>query len=143
MSTVTPRAATPASRMVGFRMVRSLEGAGRPPASAGLRRTRLHLVPDGLLRRRDDFRGPVPGLDLLLGRLREVMRLDGQLLRQVARTEDADAIGRAVGQALLPQRFLRDLIAVIEDAAEIADVDDMVHARPGGVAETALGHAAE
>src|SRR5437763_143890 len=53
-----------------------------PPCSPAspLGRPRLHLVADGLLRPRDYLRGAALRLDLLLGRLREVVRLDGQLL---------------------------------------------------------------
>src|SRR5262249_1336492 len=50
--------------------------------------------------------------------------------------------GHALGKSLLAQTGMIDHLAVVE-RIEVADVDDNVRSRPGGVAETALGNAAE
>ena len=63
-----------------------------------LGRPGLHLVAHRLLRRRDDLGRAALGRDLLCGRLREVMRLDDQLLGQFAVAQNSYPIGRPLGQ---------------------------------------------
>src|SRR5262249_60486119 len=69
--------------------------------------------------------------------------LDRQLLIPVAVAQDAHAVGGAFGEADLLQRLGVHGVAVLEVGVEVADVDDVVVLVPGGVAEAALGDAAE
>src|SRR5262249_788750 len=57
--------------------------------------------------------------------------------------QDADAVGRPLGEADALQRLLVDRLAFLERLVEVADVDDVEGAVPGGVAEAAFGDAAE
>src|SRR5437763_707660 len=50
----------------------------------------LHFILDRLLRRQNDLGGAALGLDLLVGGLRKVMRLDVQLLGDFTGAEDAN-----------------------------------------------------
>src|SRR5438552_4395612 len=68
---------------------------------------------------------------------------DHQSLGQLALAKDTDAVGRAVGQAGVSQRVWVHGGAVFELLVEVADVDHVEAPVPGGVAETALGNAAE
>ena len=70
------------------------------------------LVGRGFILLRTGFFGggmtsAVPPLAVIFsgGRLGEVVRLDGQLLGQFAGAQDADAVGRSLGQPDLLQRF--------------------------------------
>src|SRR5205085_430234 len=92
--------------------------------------------------RRDQFAGAALGLDLLLGRLRKVVRFHGQFLAQVPVAEDAHAVRRAFGQAGRLERLGVHRRAGVE-AVEVADVDDVVILVPRRVTEAALGDAAE
>src|SRR5262249_42005715 len=94
-------------------------------------------------RQRDDLRGAPLGLDLLLGGLREVMRLHRQLLRHLAGAENAHAVRRALGEAGLLERFGVNGVAVLECLVEIADIHDVILLVPAFVGEAALGNAAE
>ena len=52
---------------------------------------------------------------IFLGRrLGEMMRLDGELLGQLALAEDANPVGGAIGQASFLERILIDEVSVIE-----------------------------
>src|SRR5262249_35217767 len=75
--------------------------------------------------------------------LGEVVGADGQLLGNLPRAQDADAVGRAVGQPGFLQGLGVDGGAVVEGAVQVADVHHEVMPVPGGVAEAALGDAAE
>src|SRR5688572_19119139 len=96
------------------------------PASCFGFLARLHFVADRLLGGRDHFDGAALGLDLVGGRLREVVRLDDQLLGDVAGAEDAHAVRGALGEADLLEGFCVDGFAVLEGLVEVADVDDVV-----------------
>src|SRR5690349_1660748 len=61
----------------------SLRSAAATGSSFLLGRPRPHLVLHRLLRRGDDLGGPAPGLDLLPGRLREVVGPERQPLGQL------------------------------------------------------------
>src|SRR5262249_50522152 len=153
MIAVTPNA-TPAPTIRVFFSMTDLLALPASPVPSGergegagslrhLRGSGPHLVPNRLLRRRNHFHRPAFGRDLLGGLLREVVRLDSQLLRQLALTEDADAVGRALRQACAIQRFAVHDIAVVERRVEVADVDDEIVLAEASVAEAALGDAAE
>src|ERR1019366_9570400 len=104
---------------------------------------RLHLVLDRLLGRRDHFGRASLGLDLFVGGLRKVMRLDDQFLGDVARAQNAHAVGGAVGEADALERLGRDGVAVVERLIDIADVNYVKFLIPGFVGEPSLGDTAE
>src|SRR5438093_4623220 len=70
--------------------------------------TGFHFVSFGLLARRNKIRAAALGFDLLQCGLGKMMRFDDQLLRHLAVAEDANAVGRAVGQPRLAEGFLID-----------------------------------
>src|SRR5262245_15830682 len=59
---------------------------------------------------------------LRLGRRAECVRLDRQLLRDLATGEDLDRIG-ALGETLLLERLRRHLGTVVEAGLEVGEVD--------------------
>src|SRR5205809_648534 len=78
---------------------RAAANAKRPAGSLGfLCLRRLHFVSDRSLGGGDDLGGAPLGLDLLQCRFGEVVRLDDELLGHVSGAQDADAIGRALGE---------------------------------------------
>src|SRR5205814_2150719 len=83
------------------------------------------------------------GLDLLVGGLREVMGLHGELLGELTGAEDAHAVAWSVGEASLLEGVGIDGIAVLERLVEVADVDHVILLIPGFVGEAALGDAAK
>src|ERR1700743_31900 len=60
--------------------------------------------------------------DLLLRRLREGVRSDGDLLGELAVAEDLDAVDVALDQAAIAERALIDVRAGVE-LVELAEVD--------------------
>src|SRR5207253_1480149 len=91
----------------------------------------------------DDLGGTALGLDLLLGRLGKVVRLDRQFLAQLAGTQNTYTIGGSLGKTGFRQGRLVHGVPVGEAGVEVADVDDEERLGPGGVGEAALGDAAE
>src|SRR5947207_12395339 len=71
------------------------------------------------------------------------MRLDDELLGDVAGSQDAHAVSRALGEADTLERRSIDGVAVIERLIDVADVDYVEFLIPGLVREPALGDAAE
>ena len=72
-----------------------------------------------------------------------MMRFDDQSLGHIAVAQNADAIGRSIGQSRLPQRLLIDGGAVGKGFIQIAHVDHEIAMGPSGVTEAALGDAAK
>src|SRR4051794_21896229 len=103
----------------------------------------LHLVADRLLGRGDQLDRPALGLDLLLGRLGEVVGPDDQFLGDVALAENTDAVERLFRQPFRPQAVNIDLAAGVEQPVDVADVHDVERPGEHAVGEAPLGDAAE
>src|SRR4051794_24107287 len=70
----------------------------------------------------EDLAGPAGALDLLPRRLREAVRVDRELLRQIALAEDLHGDVLARGQARGLEAVRSDLGAVVEARVEVAQV---------------------
>src|SRR5262249_54940454 len=109
---------------------------------ARLWRPRPHLVPDRLLRRRDQLDRAALGLDLLAGRLADPVDPHRHLLGQFAVAEDHDTVHGPLGQPpTLEGRGVND--GAVVEGVQVGDVDDRVHLAEAVVVEAALRGAAE
>src|SRR5437764_88425 len=101
-------------RLLGLDLGLGLFGDGLP------RRSRLLDARDRLAAQPGDR--AAGGLDLLARSVREAVRRDGELLRQLALAEDLDVHAEGADQPLLLEQLRGHLRARVEHALEIADV---------------------
>jgi hypothetical protein len=93
-----------------------------------------------LLHNRHDHRFAASFLDLLEGGLAEAVRVDSELLGELAVTENFDQLARALNQARLAEERLVD-VGASGELLQVAEVD-RDHVNRERAAETALGQAA-
>jgi hypothetical protein len=72
-----------------------------------------------------------------------MMRLDDEAFGEFAVAEHPQTIVLPIQKAFLPQRFHIHGVAILEDAIQVADIDNGIFPTPGGVTETPLGYAAD
>src|SRR5262245_44254548 len=128
---------------IHWSLVRFHESIRRRGSALVLRGPRLHLVLDRLLGRGDQLGRPALGLDLLLGRLGEVVGLDDQLFGHVPGSENTDAVERLFRQPLGAEGLDVNLLAGGVEGVDIADVDHVELPGEHAVREPPLGEAAE
>src|SRR4051794_9585884 len=103
----------------------------------------LHLVADRLLGRGDQLDRPALGLDLLLGRLGEVVGPHDQFLGDIALAEDTDVVHRLFRQPFRAKGLDVHLGRGVEQLVDVADVDHVELPGEHPVREAPLGDAAE
>src|SRR5260370_11320064 len=107
------------------------------------RRTRLHLVPLGSLGRWNHLGSSAFSRDLFRRGLGEMMRPNHELLRKLTVPQDAHASGWSLGEPGAAQGVLIDRGALGKRLVQVAHIDDVEVLVPRGMAEAALGDAAE
>src|SRR5436190_21763744 len=90
--------------------------------SSGIRNAFTKVPSTGLRLAVEDVAHAARGFDLLAGRLRERVRLDGELLLELALTQDLDRHVLAGGEAVLGERLRSYLGAVVEARLEVLKV---------------------
>src|SRR5262245_45962089 len=108
-----------------------------------LLRSRFHLIPDRLLGRRDQLTLPAFGLDLLAGRLGEVVGLDDQFLGDVALSENTDAVERLFRQPFISKRGDIHFLAGRVQGINVANIYHVELAGEHAVRKPALGESAK